>query len=85
MEALKRIIRNSGCDQAGQSQQSLIPFHEAIYNEAKVILVTVEDKEQLNWFRRMAAIPAVKGESDQLMTQTEYNRRLDEYLNNHLQ
>ena len=85
LEELKRIMRNSNCGGAGQTQQSLFPFHEAIYIEAKAISETMLEKEQLDWFRRVAASKAIASDGDQFMDGGEYDLKTDEYLKDHLQ
>jgi hypothetical protein len=85
LEELTRIARNSSCDGAGQSQQSLFLFHKAIYNEAKAISVAVKEKEQLDWFRWVAASQIIAQDGDQGMSSAEFNRKIDEYLKDHLQ
>jgi len=45
----------------------------------------VKEKEQLDWFRWVAASQIIAQDGDQGMSSAEFNRKIDEYLKDHLQ
>ncbi len=83
LDYLEKLIRASGCVAAGRSQRSLYPLFNAVFEEARNLIETEEDKETLQWIRRQAAYAATA--EDRSMTQREADQLAEKYLRDRLQ
>lgn len=79
---LKHMLRSSGCDGAGASKRNLYPLYEALYYEAKEHSVKKSEKQELDWFRRMAARMGTA--TDGLKTHSEGEALREKFLEGHL-
>jgi len=82
-EYLHKTIGRISCTEAGKSERSLLLPYTKIYEEAKSLAVTEEEKRDVVKFRRIAASAAVAVEGN--MPSIEWDKMVDEYLKDHLQ
>ena len=82
-QALWRIISATGCDAAGRSQKNLYPLYKAIYEEAKPLATTDEEKQRLRLIREIAAGAWIAQDTN--MTTRESKMLIEEHLRDHLQ
>lgn len=78
---LERLIRSGSCHSAGASKKALFPLYKSLYEEAKRNGET--DKKTLEWFRYVAASVWLADHGD--VSQREHDRKIKEFLKDHLQ
>lgn len=74
---LKKMVRSTGCHDAGKSRRNLYPLYEAYYREVKEL-----QRGDLDWFRRVAAKAAVA--VDGHITVEERDEKISEFLTGNL-
>jgi len=82
LEYLEKVARTSSCHLAGESERSLFPLYEAVYDEAKALVRTQEDQETLAWIRDLAASVYLALPPDTPSSQSDKMRK--EFLKDHL-
>jgi len=85
LEYLLNLPRRISCHQGGSSQKNLSPLFEAVYYEAKTLSITADDKKKLDRFRWIAASYAIGGDKNNYMNGSEYDKLIEDYLEDHLQ
>ena len=83
IEYLRRVGGDS-CTDSGGSQQSLYPYFEAIYYEAKSLAVTADENKFVELMRMWAARQAIAHDNERNMNGRELDERIDKYLEGHL-
>lgn len=82
LEKLERVAQSSTCNSAGGSEQNLYPYYESLYLEARSLSMSADEHKKLQWFREIAAEKVVTGKSE--MTQSELDKRVAHFLEDHL-
>lgn len=79
-----QFIRNyhSACRSSGKSERNLFPLYMARYQEAKKLVETDDDRNWLVHLREVTASVAVATDED--ISANEEERRINEYLREHL-
>ena len=83
LQSLERMMSGAACDAAEASQRNMLPYYEAIYEEAKELSNTPEGPKGLGWFQYMVAAVAVSDKTSS--SWTEYKAMINAYIKDHLQ
>jgi hypothetical protein len=78
---LRLIPPRLSCIEGGDSEGNVYPLFEAMYFEAKALSVSAEEKEQLQWFRKVAASAAIASKKSVHMGGSEYDALINEEKN----
>lgn len=82
LKFFKRIVRSLGCGAAGRSGKNKYNLYKTLYNDAKPLIKTEEDKKTLAWLRRAAARSWTA--TDELITSGEQKELINEHFKEHL-
>lgn len=82
-QSLWRVVSATGCSSAGRTRRNLYPLYKAVYEEAKPLATTDEEKQRLQMIREIAASEWVA--RDAHMTTEESRKLVEEHLRDHLQ
>lgn len=82
LKFFERIVRSFGCGAAGRSGKNKYNLYKTLYNDAKPLIKTEEDKKTLAWLKWVAAKAWVA--TDERITSDERKKLINEHFKEHL-